>query len=74
MAYTYISTSGNESVLIESTVILRGGNIAKVYYFVKPESVKKEHKLAKDLPKGYEVQEVTKNGFPLVRKIVKEEK
>lgn len=70
MAYTYISTNKNEYVLIEAGVKLKGGQKTNVYYFVSPDSeAVKKHKLAERMPEGYEVKEITRNGFPLVHKI-----
>lgn len=72
MAYTYTSTNGTEYVLIEAGVKLKNGQDARVCYFVKPDSeAVKRHKLAEKIPNGYEVKEITRNGFPLVHKISK---
>lgn len=72
----YKAKNGREYTLIESEVILRGGKIAKVYYFVGEEVIiqkkaqRKPLKEAKELPEGYEIVEVSKAcGHPLVRKV-----
>lgn len=72
----YRAKNGREYTLIESEVILRGGKIAKVYYFVGEEVIiqkkaqRKPLKEAKVLPEGYEIVEVSKTGgHPLVRKV-----
>lgn len=76
----YKAKNGREYTLIESEVILRGGKIAKVYYFVGEEVViqkkaqGKALKEAKELPDGYEIVEASKaGGHPLVQKIRREE-
>lgn len=73
MSYKYISTSGKTYNLYYSDVILKGGNIAKIYFLLpqdkKPSSDKS--KLANDLPKTHEIREIGKNKIPLVYKIVK---
>lgn len=68
----YKAKNGREYTLIESEVILRGGRIAKVYYFVGEEVViqkkaqRKPLKEAKKLPDEYEIHETST--IPLVRK------
>lgn len=70
MAYKYISTNGNEYVLIEANVKLKGGQKANVFYFVLPDTeAAKKHKLAEKMPDGYEVKEINRNGYPLVHKV-----
>lgn len=71
----YKAKNGREYTLIESEVILRGGKMAKIYYFVDDEVVeqkkaqRKPLKEAKELPEGFEIIEVLKSGgHPLVRK------
>lgn len=77
----YKAKNGREYTLVESEVILRGGKIAKVYYFVGDEVIiqkkaqRKPLKEAKKLPEGYEIVEVSKaGGHPLVRKVRRHEK
>lgn len=72
----YEAKNGSKYHLVSSEVILRGGKIAKVYYFVGEEVIiqkkaqRKPLKEAKKLPDGYEIVEVSKaGGHPLVRKI-----
>ncbi len=67
--YTYISTNKREYKLCETSVILRGGKEAKVYYFIGKdrEPIKGTH-YAKDFPEGFEIVEEPKSGKPLVKK------
>lgn len=68
----YKAKNGREYTLIEGEVILKGGKIAKVYYFVGEETIiqkkaqRKPLKEAKELPDKYEIYE-TKT-IPLIRK------
>lgn len=68
----YRSKNGRGYTLIEGEVILRGGKVAKIYYFVGEEVViqkkaqRKPLKEAKELPDGYEIYETST--IPLVRK------
>lgn len=71
----YKAKNGKEYTLIEGEVILRGGRMAKVYYFVddaviaQRKAQKKPLKEAKELPDDYEIVEVSKaKGHPLVQR------
>jgi hypothetical protein len=65
--YTYKAKDGQEYRLVESSVILRGGKEAKVYYFIgKDQKVKPFCKLADKFPEGYEITETRTK--PLIRR------
>ncbi len=68
--YRYISTNGKTYKLCGTSVMLRGGIEAKVYYFIGEdrEPIKGTH-YAKDLPEGFEIVEEPKSGKPLVKKL-----
>lgn len=67
--YRYIGTNKKIYKLCETSVILRGGKEAKVYYFIGEElEPKKGTHYANDLPKGFEIVEAPKSGKPLVKK------
>lgn len=65
--FIYKAKDGQEYRLVESSVILRGGKEAKVYYFIgMNQTVKPFCKLADKFPEGYEITETRTK--PLVRR------
>ena len=67
--YRYIGTNGLTYKLCEASITLRGGQEAKVYYFIGENiEPKKGSHYANDLPKGFEIVEAPKSGKPLVKK------
>lgn len=63
----YKGKDGQEYRLVESEVILHGGKVAKVYYFIgKDQQLKSFAKYADKLPDGYEIVETKTK--PLVRR------
>lgn len=66
--YTYIATNKREYKLCKTSVMLRGGKEAEVYYFIGPDQIpRKGTRYANDMPKGFEIREA-KSGHPLVVK------
>jgi hypothetical protein len=65
--FIYKAKDGQEYRLVESSVILRGGKEAKVYYFIgMNQKVKPFCKLADKFPEGYEITETRTK--PLIRR------
>ena len=65
--FIYKAKDGQEYRLVESSVILRGGKEAKVYYFIgMNQTIKPFCKLADKFPEGYEITETRTK--PLVRR------
>lgn len=63
----YEAKDGSKYRLVSSEVILRGGRIAKVYYFIgEDQPLKRFAEYADKLPDEYEIYET--NTKPLVRK------
>jgi len=63
----YEAKDGSKYRLVSSEVILRGGRIAKVYYFIgEDQPLKRFTEYADKLPDEYEIYET--NTKPLVRK------
>jgi hypothetical protein len=65
MAYEYTNHRGTKYYLHSREVSLRGGRLQKIFYFardVRPGALDA-------LPEGYQVQETTKTGMPILKKI-----
>lgn len=63
----YKAKDGSKYRLVSSEVILRGGRIAKVYYFIgEDQPLKRFAKYADKLPDEYEIDE--KGPKPLIKK------
>lgn len=63
----YKAKDGSKYRLVSSEVILRGGRIAKVYYFIgEDQPLKRFAKYADKLPDGYEIDETGPK--PLIKK------
>lgn len=63
----YKAKDGSKYRLVSSEVILRGGRIAKVYYFIgEDQPLKRFAKYADKLPDEYEIDETGPK--PLIKK------
>lgn len=63
----YKAKDGSKYRLVSSEVILGGGRVAKVYYFIgEDQPLKRFAKYADKLPDGYEIDETGPK--PLIKK------
>ncbi len=64
MAYVFKNSKGVSYILHSKEVLLKGGRKQTIYYFARDERVG-----ALDaVPAGYQVQETTKTGMPILKK------
>lgn len=62
----YKSSNGNTYVLVKMYIKMGNHEKRPVYFFKKPESIRKKVHFITDLPEGWGVVENPKNGYPLV--------
>lgn len=62
----YKSSNGNTYVLVKSYIKMGNHEKRPIYFFKKPESIRKKIHFITDLPEGWGVVENPKNGYPLV--------
>lgn len=64
MAYVFKNSKGVSYILHSKEVLLKGGRKQTIYYFARDERAG-----ALDaVPAGYQVQETTKTGMPILKK------